>query len=137
MKDHTETYFVVKRFKELTEADALYDPYHKHQFVAGHLYYDMVEEELELVPFSRILCHLACTPFESSLIESKCVHTLPLDQVDSGLLWLWSVTMLIYASRTRWLTRGHKEEMNVTRQKAVGMKKEGKMEISSEAGCMR
>ena len=81
MIGHTETYFVVKRFKELTANDALYDPYRKHQLVAGRLYYDTYEDDLELVPSSRILCHLACTPFESALIGSKCVHTLPLDRV--------------------------------------------------------
>jgi hypothetical protein len=92
MDGHTETYFVVKRFRELTEADASYDPYRKHQFVAGRLYYDAFEEDLELVPSSSVLCHLACTPFENTLIESKCVHTLPLDRV--GLHMQWSITQL-------------------------------------------
>ncbi len=81
MIGRTETYFLVERFKELTETDALYDPYRKHQLVAGRLYYDAFEDNFELIPLKGILCHLACTPFENAPFESKCIHALPLDRV--------------------------------------------------------
>jgi hypothetical protein len=77
----TETYFVIERFKKLTDADALHDPYRKQPFIAGCLYYDTFEDDLELIPFQGICCHLAITPFQTSLIGSQCVHALPLDRV--------------------------------------------------------
>lgn len=77
---HTETYFIVQKYKELMEMDAKYDPFHRHLFVSGRLYYDEVKEP-ELVTPEEILCHFAHTPFEHAQIASPCIHALPLDRV--------------------------------------------------------
>ena len=77
---HTETYFVVQKYEELTQTDAMHDPYRKVPFIGGRLYYNWVKDP-ELVTQKEILCHLAFTPFEHPSIASLCVHTLPLDRV--------------------------------------------------------
>jgi hypothetical protein len=92
MVDRTETYFVIERFKKLTDADALHDPYRKQPFIAGRLYYDTFEDNLELIPFQGICCHLALTPFQTSLIGSQCVHALPLDRACYPILQGWGIT---------------------------------------------
>ena len=81
MAGHTETYFVVERFKELSKADASLDPYRKQAFVGGRLFYDAFEDDLELVPLGDILCHIAYTPVGIPSIKSRCIHALPLDRV--------------------------------------------------------
>jgi hypothetical protein len=88
MVHHTVTYFVVEKFKELTEADALHDPYRKQPFIAGRLYYEAFEDDLELIPLQDICCHLALTPFRSTFIEHGCIHALPLDRVCYAILHL-------------------------------------------------
>ena len=80
LKGHAETYFVVQKFKELTETDAIHDPYRRHP-VAGRLFYDMVEKDPELMPVNEILCHIAYTPLQSPQITLPCIHVLPLDRV--------------------------------------------------------
>jgi hypothetical protein len=82
MAGYTETYFVVERFKELTDTDALHDPYRKQPFIAGRLFYDdAFDESLELIPLGGILCHVAYTPVRIVSIKSPCIHVLPLDRV--------------------------------------------------------
>lgn len=81
MAGYTETYFVVERFKELTDTDALHDPYRKQPFIAGRLFYDSFDESLELIPLGGILCHVAYTPIKMVSIKSPCIHALPLDRV--------------------------------------------------------
>lgn len=81
MIGRTETYFVIEKFKELTEADAVHDPYRKQPSIGGRLYYDTFEDNLELISSQSICCHLALTPFRNAFIKSQCVHTLPLDRV--------------------------------------------------------
>lgn len=78
---HTETYFVVQKYEELTEMDAMLDPYRKHPSISGRLYYDRVKKDPELVTPGEILCHFAHTPFEHPHIVSPCIHALPLDRV--------------------------------------------------------
>jgi hypothetical protein len=80
LKGCTETYFVVHKFRELTETDSIYDPYRKFP-IAGRLYYDTIEKDPELVPAKEILCHVAYTPLQSLRIAPLCIHVLPLDQV--------------------------------------------------------
>lgn len=80
LEDHTETYFVVQKYEELTRTDATHDPYRKVPFIGGRLYYDRVKGP-ELVTQEEILCHLALTPFKHPSIASPCIHTLPLDRV--------------------------------------------------------
>jgi hypothetical protein len=78
---HAETYFVIERFKELSETDASHDPYRRHPFIAGRLFYAAFEDDLELVPLGRILCHVAYTPVKEASIKNQCIHALPLDRV--------------------------------------------------------
>lgn len=80
LKGHTETYFVVHKFRELTETDSIHDPYRKFP-IAGRLYYDKLENDLELVPAKEILCHVANTPLQSPRIALPCIRILPLDRV--------------------------------------------------------
>jgi len=77
---HTETYFVLQKFEELMEVDEIHDPYRKHPFIGGRLYYDKVKDP-ELVSQEEILCHFAYTPFKHSSIALPCIHALPLDRV--------------------------------------------------------
>lgn len=77
---HTETYFVVQKYEELTQMDAMHDPYRRLPFIGGRLYYDKVKDP-ELVTPEEILCHFARTPFEHPDIASPCIHALPLDRV--------------------------------------------------------
>ena len=79
--EHTETYFVVERFKELSETDASHDPYRKQAFVGGRLFYDAFEDDLELIPLGGILCHIAYMPVILTSIKYQCIHALPLDRV--------------------------------------------------------
>lgn len=85
MTGYTETYFVIEKFKELTESDALHNPYRKQPFVAGRLFYNTFEDNLELVELREILCHVAYTPVSMTSIgiqvTSRCIHVLPLDCV--------------------------------------------------------
>ena len=96
--DHTETYFVVQKYEELMQVDATHDPYRKHPFIAGRLYYDKVKKDPELVTPGEILCHFAYTPFEHPEIASPCIHALPLDRV----CWFNMLSL-----RTRILTNDH------------------------------
>lgn len=77
---HTETYFVVQKYEELTPMDATRDPYRKFPVIGGRLYYDKVKAP-ELVTPEEILCHFAYTPFEHPHIAPACIHALPLDRV--------------------------------------------------------
>ncbi|KAH9014408.1 hypothetical protein EDB85DRAFT_1899220 [Lactarius pseudohatsudake] len=67
------------KYEELTQMDAMHDPYRKHPFIGGRLYYDKVKDP-ELVTPGEILCHFAHTPFEHPHITSPCIHALPLDR---------------------------------------------------------
>jgi hypothetical protein len=78
--NHTETYFVVQKFSELTETDGIHDPYRKFS-IAGRLYYDTIEKELELATAKEILCHIDYTPVQIPQIARSCTHALPLDRV--------------------------------------------------------
>jgi hypothetical protein len=96
LKGHTETYFVVQKFRELTETDTIHDPYRRHP-IAGRLFYDVIEKEPELVTMKEILCHVAYTPLQNPQIALPCIHVLPLDRVrvSDGILGM-QVLILTY-----------------------------------------
>jgi hypothetical protein len=85
MAGYTKTYFVIERFKELSNTDASHDPYRNQPLVGGRLFYDAFEDDLELIPLEGILCHIAYTPISLTSIKSRCIHALPLDRVWSQL----------------------------------------------------
>lgn len=76
-----ETYFAIRRHRQLSSEDALFDIFRQLPS-AGYLVYRAFEDDLALVPFSRIRSHLAKTSLELSelgiKISSPCFHVLPL-----------------------------------------------------------
>lgn len=44
-----EAYFVIQRFKELSDQEALQDPYHNYPLVGGHLYHLDLKDTIEVV----------------------------------------------------------------------------------------
>ena len=82
-----ETYHTVAEvqyFAELSEEDALHDPYRRSQN-AGRVVYaedERTNSNKEVVSIDRILCHFAMTPDVcSDAISKRHVHALPLLRV--------------------------------------------------------
>lgn len=80
-----ETYFTVARvqyFAELSEKDALYDPYRRSRDAGRIFYAEGGRANREVVSINQILCHFAMTPdVRSDAISRGHVHILPLLRV--------------------------------------------------------
>lgn len=76
----TRTFFVVRRYKELDQEDCRHDTYRGFQIAGGRAYYADLQEHVELIEPSRILCHFALTPITLPNVQQKCIHALPLDR---------------------------------------------------------
>lgn len=83
----TTTYFVLRKYKELNQADSASDIYQDFPVVGGRLFYDEFEDKLELIEAANIICHFALTPFSKNDVNTgkDCIHVLPLDRVRSTL----------------------------------------------------
>jgi len=81
-----EAYFVVQRFKELSDQEALRDPYRNYPLVGGRLYHLDLEDKIEVVPSQDITAHFAHTPHDEKEFGFPCFHALPLDKVTLPLL---------------------------------------------------
>ena len=76
-----EAYFVVQRFEELSNQEALQDPYRKYPLVGGRLYHIDLEDKIEVVPSKEITAHFAHTLHDEKDFGFPCFHALPLDKV--------------------------------------------------------
>jgi hypothetical protein len=76
-----EAYFVIQRFKELSDQEALQDPYRNYPLVGGRLYRIDLEDKIEVVPSQEITAHFAHTPHDEKDFGFPCFHALPLDKV--------------------------------------------------------
>jgi hypothetical protein len=76
-----EAYFVIQRFKELSDQEALQDPYRRYPLVGGRLYHHDLEDKIEVVPSQEITAHFAHTPHDEKDFGFSCFHALPLDRV--------------------------------------------------------
>ena len=76
-----EAYFVIQRFKELSDQEALRDPYRNYPLVGGRLYRLDLEDKIEVVPSQDITAHFAHTPHDEKEFGFPCFHALPLDKV--------------------------------------------------------
>ena len=74
-------YFVVQKFRELSDQEATGDPYHLHPFVKGRLYHPKLEDKIELVGSEEVIAHFAHTPHNRQEFGFSCFHALPLDKV--------------------------------------------------------
>jgi len=81
-----EAYFVIQRFKELSDQEALRDPYRKYPLVGGRLYHLELEDKIEVVPSQEIIAHFAHTLHNEEDFGFPCFHALPLDKVTFTLL---------------------------------------------------
>lgn len=84
-----EAYFVIQRFKELSDQEALQDPYHNYPLVGGCLYHLDLEDKIEVVPSQEIIAHFAHTPCDEKDFGFPCFHALPLDKVMTRSLYCW------------------------------------------------
>jgi len=76
-----EAYFVIQRFKELPDQEALQDPYRNYPLVGGRLYRQNLEDKIEVVPSQEITAHFAHTAHDKKDFGFPCFHVLPLDKV--------------------------------------------------------
>lgn len=76
-----DTYFVIQRFKELSDQEALQDPYRNYPLVGGRLYHLNLEDKIEVVPSQEITAHFAHTLHDEKEFGFPCFHALPLDKV--------------------------------------------------------
>ena len=76
--DHT--YLLVKPFKSLSPAHAMFDFYRKYKYVGGCLFYNTYGKHIIITP-EQVIAHFARTPMDVPHIPSPCIHALPLDKV--------------------------------------------------------
>jgi len=77
----SDIYFVIQKLGELSNEEALQDPYCQYPLVGGHLYYPELNDEIEVVPSHKITAHFAHTPYNRKEFGFPCFHALPLDKV--------------------------------------------------------
>lgn len=76
-----EAYFVIQRFEELSNQEALKDPYRNYTWVGGRLYHLNLKDKIEVVPSQEITAHFAYTLHDEKDFGFPCFHALPLDKV--------------------------------------------------------
>jgi hypothetical protein len=76
-----EAYFVIQRFEELSNQEALQDPYRNYPLVGGRLYRLDLEAKIDVVPSQEITAHFAHTHHDEKDFGFPCFHALPLDKV--------------------------------------------------------
>ena len=76
-----DVYFVIQKFDELSNEEALQDPYRRYPLVGGRLYHPELNDEIEVVPSHKITAHFAYTPYDRKDFGFPCFHALPLDKV--------------------------------------------------------
>jgi hypothetical protein len=84
-KSPSRVYFVIQKFRELSTQEALRDPYRQFPLVGGRLYHTELEDEIEVVPFQKIIAHFAHTLHDEQDFGFPCFHALPLDRVTLSL----------------------------------------------------
>ena len=77
----SDVYFVIQKFDELSNQEALQDPYRRYPLVGGRLYHPELNDEIEVVPSHKITAHFAHTPYDRKEFGFSCFHALPLDKV--------------------------------------------------------
>jgi hypothetical protein len=77
----SDVYFVIQKFCELSNQEALRDPYRRYPLVGGRLYHTELNDEIEIVPSQKIIAHFAHTPYDREEFGFPCFHALPLDKV--------------------------------------------------------
>lgn len=77
----SDVYFVIQKFDELSNQEALQDPYRRYPLVGGRLYHLELVDEIEVVPSHKITAHFAHTPYDRKEFGFPCFHALPLDKV--------------------------------------------------------
>lgn len=77
----SKVYIAIQRFKDLSEQEALQDPYRKYPLVAGRLYHHELEDKIEVVPLQEIIAHFAHTTQDERDFGFPCFHALPLEKV--------------------------------------------------------
>ena len=77
----SDIYFVLQKFGELSDQEALRDPYRRYPLVGGRLYHPELDDEIEVVPSHKITAHFAHTPYDRKEFGFPCFHALPLDKV--------------------------------------------------------
>ena len=76
-----DTFFVIQKFEELSNQEALQDPYRNYPLVGGRLYHLGLEDKIEVVPSQEITAHFAYTLHDEKDFGFPCFHALPLDKV--------------------------------------------------------
>jgi len=77
----SDIYFVIQKFDELSNEEALQDPYRRYPLVGGRLYHPELNDEIEVVSSHKIRAHFAYTPYDRKEFGFSCFHALPLDKV--------------------------------------------------------
>ncbi len=76
-----DTFFVIQKFEELSNQEALQDPYHNYPLVEGRLYHLGLEDKIEIMPSQEITAHFTYTLHDEKDFRFSCFHALPLDKV--------------------------------------------------------
>ena len=77
----SNVYFVIQKFGELSNEEALQDPYRRYPLVGGRLYHLELNDEIDVVPSHKMIAHFAYTPYDRKEFGFPCFHALPLDKV--------------------------------------------------------
>ena len=77
----SDVYFVIQKFGELSNEEALQDPYRQYPLVGGCLYYPELNDEIEVVPSHKITAYFVHTLYDRKEFGFPCFHALPLDKV--------------------------------------------------------
>ncbi|TFY77450.1 hypothetical protein EWM64_g6562 [Hericium alpestre] len=76
-----QTYIIVQRVCELSDAHAVYDNYRKFLMGTGKLYYNRYEPTVEAITADKIVCHFAKTILHFPEAGGSCMHVLPLQRM--------------------------------------------------------
>ena len=74
-------YFIIQKFRELSDQEATGDPYHLHSLVGGHFYHPKLEDKIKVVTSEEIIAYFTHTSHNRQEFGFLCFHTLPLDKV--------------------------------------------------------
>lgn len=76
----TEFFYVVRRYRELSDAQAVYDPYRKFPLLFVRLCHDELMAEEQVIRNQNVMCHFAGCPYESEELPGKFLVVLSLDK---------------------------------------------------------
>ncbi|THV01678.1 hypothetical protein K435DRAFT_654794 [Dendrothele bispora CBS 962.96] len=87
-QEASKTFAVIKKYKDLSLADAQLDPYRQFGFAGGRLFYEEKQLDSMLIPVNLITAHFAYTPVPIANIRRKTIHVLPQNKASDVLTFI-------------------------------------------------